>query len=152
MKTHAVRAAVLIGLAAAVCGGSLKLGFGIFSDPGPGFMPLLAAALLGLLSVADLALIACGRSAGTKSDGEIWANIHWPRLLTTLLALFAFAVLLPFLGFSISTLLLLLLLLRQVEPRPWPQVVLYALGITGASYALFVVALGAQLPAGVLGF
>jgi hypothetical protein len=152
MRTHVALDFVLIAFAALVCLGSLKLGFGSFSDPGTGFMPFLAGALLGVLSMLDLVSAVFGNLAAAKTDEEIWSNIHWSRLLSALVSLVIYTALLPLLGFSLPTALLLFFLLRLIEPRPRWLVILSAVGITSAFYVVFAVALGARLPRGILGF
>lgn len=152
MRTHAALDVFLIACAALVCTGSLRLGFGSFSDPGTGFMPFLSGGLLGVLSMLDLVAAMLSNHATTKTDTEIWSNIHWGRLLSTLVSLVLYVALLPLLGFSLPTAILLFFLLGVIEPRPRWVVVLSAVGITGVFYLVFAVALGAQLPRGMLGF
>jgi hypothetical protein len=152
MRTHVALDFVLIAFAALVCVGSLELGFGSFSDPGTGFMPFLAGSLLGILSILDLASGVLSKYRSLRTDVQIWSNIHWGRLLSTLVSLVIYTALLPILGFTLPTALLMFFLLRLIEPRPRWIVVLSSLGIAGAFYVAFVIVLGAQLPRGILGF
>ena len=81
MKTFSVYNVVMIAFASFMCVGSLKLGFGSFSDPGAGFMPFLSGMFVILLSLFDLAFSAFTRWKTDKKDTEIWANILWGRLV-----------------------------------------------------------------------
>jgi hypothetical protein len=152
MRTHSAYNVILIAFASLVCVGSLKLGFGSFADPGTGFMPCLASLLLIVLSVLDLIVCSVSHWKEEKKDAEIWSNIHWGRLLSTTGMLVLYVILVPLLGFSLPTIFLLFFLFRLIEDRPWWHAALGAITVTGIFYLGFGVALGAQLPKGVLGF
>jgi hypothetical protein len=152
MKTYSTYSSILIVFASLVGVDSLKLGFGSFSDPGPGFMPFLCSLLLILLSVLDLAFGTITRWRMDKKDSEIWSNIHWGRFLWTLIILTLYAILMPVVGFSLPTAFLLFFLFRLIEHRSWWRTTLMAIAVTGISYFGFRVALGAELPKGILGF
>ena len=111
-KTFLISDLFWIGIAAAFCYGGIQLGFGSFHSPHAGFMPFLAGLILGLLALADLAIGLVNRWKEDKEDHEIWANISWGKLLLTVALLFVYTILFSTLGFTISTILLLLFLRR----------------------------------------
>ena len=151
-KTFFINDLVWIGIAGIVCYGGLKLGFGSFHQPHAGFMPFLSGLVLGLLALADLISGLLNRWREEKKDKEIWANIHWGKLILTLALLFFYTALFSTVGFVVGTILLLLFLFRVMEPRPW-WVVLVSSGVcTGLFYLGFKVGLDSQLPQGILGF
>lgn len=152
IKTYSAYNVILIAFASIVCVGSLKLGFGGFSDPGAGFMPFLSGMLLILLSLFDLAFSAFTRWKNDKRDIEIWANILWGRLIVTLIMLILYTLLMPVLGFSLPTAILLFVLFRLIEHRSWWRTAIGAIVVTAVFYFGFGIALGAQLPKGILGF
>jgi hypothetical protein len=152
MKTFSVYNIIMIAFASFMCVGSLKLGFGSFSDPGAGFMPFLSGMFMILLSLFDLAFSAFTRWKSDKRDTEIWANILWGRLVGTLIMLILYALLMPILGFSLPTAILLFFLFRLIEHRSWWRTAIGAVVVTAIFYFGFGVALGAQLPKGILGF
>jgi putative tricarboxylic transport membrane protein len=152
MRTYPVCDIFLILFAGLVCVGSRRLGYGSFSDPGAGFMPLLSGLLLGFLALADLASGVITRWKEDRKDAELWADIDWGRLLTTIIVLLVYLIIMPRIGFSLPTFVLLMILFRVIEPRPWWFVVLLSLATTLAFYLGFQVALGVELPAGILGF
>jgi hypothetical protein len=135
-----------------VCLGGLKLGFGSFHRPHAGFMPFLAGLILGLLALADLISGIINQWKEEKEDKEIWANIHWRKLLLTLALLFIYTVLFSTLGFIIATILLLFFLYRLMEPRPLWIVFTASVVTTGLFYLGFKIGLDSQLPRGFLGF
>ena len=151
-KTFFISNLVWIGFAAIVCFGGLKLGFGSFHQPQAGFMPFLSGLVLGLLALVDLISGVLNHWEGEKADREIWANIHWGKLLLTLVILFIYTVFFNTLGFIIATILLLLFLYRVMEPRPWWVGVVASLITTGLFYVGFKIGLESQLPGGFLGF
>jgi len=152
MKTYSSYNVILIIFAGIVCVGSLKLGFGSFSDPGAGFMPLLSSLLLIFLSAIDLIVGVISRWKNDRSDREIWSDIHWGRLIGTLLMLVLYTIMMPVFGFSIPTAVLLFVLFRLIERRSLWRTALGAIVVTAMFYFGFGSALGAQLPRGILGF
>jgi hypothetical protein len=150
-KTYLIHDIVWMGFAFLVCLGGLKLGFGSFHQPHAGFMPFLSGLTLGLLALADLISGAVNHWRHEKADKEIWANIHWGKLILTLALLFAYAILFNTLGFILATIPLLLFLYRSMEPRPWWTVIIASLITTGLFYLGFKVGLDSQLPRGFLG-
>jgi hypothetical protein len=151
-RTFFISNLVWIGFAAIVCFGGLKLGFGSFHQPQAGFMPFLSGLVLGLLALVDLISGVLNHWKGEKADREIWANIHWGKLLLTLVILFIYTVFFNTLGFIIATVLLLFFLYRVMEPRPWWVVVVASIITTGLFYVGFKIGLESQLPGGFLGF
>lgn len=151
-RTFLISNLVWIGFAAIVCWGGLKLGFGSFHQPQAGFMPFLSGLVLGLLALVDLISGVINHWKGEKADKEIWANIHWGKLLLTLVMLFIYTVFFNTLGFIIATILLLLFLYRVMEPRPWWVVIIASFITTGLFYVGFKIGLDSQLPGGFLGF
>jgi hypothetical protein len=151
-RTFLISNLVWIGFAAIVCWGGLKLGFGSFHQPQAGFMPFLSGLVLGLLALVDLISGIINHWKGEKADKEIWADIHWGKLLLTLVMLFIYTVFFNTLGFIIATILLLLFLYRVMEPRPWWVVIIASFITTGLFYVGFKIGLDSQLPGGFLGF
>jgi hypothetical protein len=151
-KTYVVNDLVWIGFAVLVSVLGFKLGFGSFHQPLAGFMPVLAAFLLGGLAIVDLISGTMKSWKDEKIDGEIWAGINWGKLILTLVILFIYTALFSFVGFIISTVLLLIILFRLMEPRPWWVVIAASLATTFLFYIGFKIGLESQLPAGFLGF
>ncbi len=151
-RTYVINDMVWIGFSVLVCVLGFKLGFGSFSQPQAGFMPVLAAVLLAVLATADLISGIAKNWNQEKPDREVWAGINWGKLIITLLILIAYTVLFSTLGFIIATVLLLVVLFRLMEPRPWVTVVGGSLATTALFYLIFKVGLESQLPAGLLEF
>lgn len=151
-KTFLINDLVWIALALVVCIGGLKLGFGSFQQPQAGFMPFLAGLLLGVLALLDLALGWVRRWKEEREDRQVWAEIDWRKILFTMAMLFVYVFLSSLLGFLIGATLLLVILFRMMEPRPWWTILLASLTTVGLFYLVFQIALEGQLPRGVFGF
>ena len=151
-KSFLINDLVWIAFAAAVCYGGLRLGFGSFHQPHAGFMPFLSGLVLGLLALIDLVSGTLNRWKDEKKDNEIWAGIHWGKILLTLAFLSVYTAFFTTLGFTLSTILLLLFLFRVMEPKPWWVVLISSVVCTGLFYVGFKIGLESQLPRGFLGF
>jgi hypothetical protein len=124
----------------------VKIGIGKLSEPGPGLMPFGGGILLGVLSLADLLL---RNASGLEGDEIGFKGARWGRLFLTMITLFAFALLLPILGYLITTFLVMLFLYKCIEPQKWWVALSAALLSTILTYLLFGVALKTFFPEGI---
>jgi hypothetical protein len=74
------------------------------------------------------------------------------RLVTVIIALFAYTLVLTWLGFAVSTFLLMTVLLRAVQAPPWPIALGGSAAIAVLAHLLFKTWLGVRLPPGPWGF
>lgn len=125
------------------------MGIGRLSEPGPGLMPFGGGILLGILSLADLLL----RNAhGLKGEEIGLKGVRWGRLFLIIITLFAFTLLLPILGYLITTFLVMLFLYKFIEPQKWWVAISGAFLSTIITYLLFGVALKTLFPEGIFSF
>ena len=105
---------------------------------------------MGTLSVA---LVITSILQG-KEEGRIlslWRGLKWHKVILVLTSLFIYTLLLPILGYLITTSGLLILLFGiRIKQRLWIQV-LSALITAWVSYLIFYVWLEVQLPKGIFG-
>lgn len=136
------------------CTGSIRLGLGTISEPGPGFFPFLMSAFL--ISFSLIKII-----SSLKKGGEVPIDTskgYWPerdgikRIAFVFILLFMFTIALNYLGFVLTTFLFIFSLLRFVDPQKWQTVFLTTVLTTVLSYAIFEIWLKANLPEGLLGF
>ncbi len=145
-KAYLITHSVWIVFSSAAAAESWRLGFGTFVRPGPGFVPFLAAVLLGVLAV--VALI---QSVLVKSDAKkeaVFDGRDMQRILLLIGALAVYVLLWDFLGFLAASFLLLLLLYRAVEPLRWRTVLIASVLTLAGTYVMFSTLLGARLPGG----
>ncbi len=148
-RADATVALISIGLAAFVLLEAGKLAFGSVRVPRTAFFPVILATLLLILSLILLGQALRGAPTG-RGPERIEAE-GWYRIAATLVTLVGFALALERLGFLLSTLLLMVLLLRAIESLAWHKVLAVALVTSLVAYAIFSWLLGIPLPAGILG-
>jgi putative tricarboxylic transport membrane protein len=148
-RADLVAAIGLLVLAGFIMFESRGLSFGTFRVPHTGFFPKILVGLLLLLSLSCLAQTL--RDKVIQSRAEKIPVEGWFRIGATLATLVGFAAVLEWLGFLLSTFLLMVLLLRAIEAPKWSKVIIVALVTAFISYAIFAWLLGVPLPAGVVG-
>ena len=92
--------------------GALHLPVGTVGDPGPGFVPFLVGILLSIISLAILIYSFFQR----PSEGKVfWPDKkQWPKVVTTVLMILIYTIAFPYLGFFVSTLLLMFFLFKAI--------------------------------------
>jgi putative tricarboxylic transport membrane protein len=139
----------LVGLAMSVfvvwAGYSLKLG--TINDPGSGYVMFYA----GLLMIGFSLIILYGAiKDGGPTFLSLWREVLWTKPLLVIALLVAFTLLFETLGFLVSTVLLLIALLRVIDPVPWTRAIPIALLVPLICWYVLVKLLLIQLPAGVM--
>lgn len=143
------RAAALVLLLFAL-GGALeaaRLTIGAPDRPGPGFLPFGLALALGAVALG--LLLQPVRAAPRPPTAE---RVRWGKAVLALVASVAYAFALAPIGFVLTTVLFLLLLLKVIEGRGWWSSLAIALATTIASHVVFKTGLAVRLPAGPWGF
>jgi putative tricarboxylic transport membrane protein len=137
-----------LAIAAGITAAGWDLRLGRLNEPGSGFMIFWVGIVMLALGVA--ALIAALREPAGAGLRALWADARWRHVpyVAALLALYAW--LLPWLGFPVVTVLLLLILLKTIEPQGWVMSVLGAAAATAVTYLVFGRWLGTQLPMGTV--
>ena len=142
---------VWLGVAVFVCVATYQIGIGSGHAPGPGFFPFWSSAVLGAFSVVHIALAVLRRSSGVKM-AEVWRGAKWQKVVSLLVPFFAYPVVLPRLGYVLTTLLLILFFMLIIERwRIW-WIGVSAVAMVAGSYLLFSTCLDVTLPKGVFGF
>lgn len=147
-EEHPIGSLALMAVGLSVMVGDLRYGFGTFDNPGAGFLPFFAGLLIFVFSVVTFVQ---SLRAGWCSFRELWAGKRWPQVLIVTVLLLLYSAFLRDLGFLVSTLCLMTLLFGLVERHSWKMILFEAMTATVASYILFHICLGAQLPQGLLG-
>lgn len=124
------------------------LGLGVLHDPGSGFMIFWVGLAMAGLSAG--VLVAGWRGAGERLR-DLWSGANIGRNVRFVLALCVYAVLLPWLGFIVSTILLLIVLFRALQRQAWWVTAIWAVVPTAVCVVVFRNWFGIQLPAGVFG-
>jgi hypothetical protein len=150
MKIENLQNAVLllwIIFAVIFCVGAIQLKVGDPGHPGPGFMPLLIGVFMGVISFVTLikGLRAGSRSVSGKMAGDLFsvAKISKPGIVYG--AIFIYGLLVPVLGYLLSTFGLMLVLFKGIAPQKWGIALIAAAFSVILSYYIFVVWLGCQI-------
>ncbi len=135
----------LILLAAAICAESYRLGMGTFNKPGSGLFPFITGLLIGVL--ATVRQLGIGEQNGIPNSS---ASLN--RVFSLAAALFVYVFLLDKIGFTLSTILLIVFFLRMIEAKSWILTVLIAIPTPFCTYLIFKILLRVQIPTGFIGF
>ena len=138
---------LLIGLGFA--SGGFHYGFGSWTEPGPGLLPVVFGVILTILSIGVLAAALPGLREGKNKP--FWeAGGSWKPILFTLIALSAYMALLKPAGFILTTFLLVFYLLKFIGGKKWLISIGCALVSAFLCFYLFSGLLGTPLPKGQL--
>jgi putative tricarboxylic transport membrane protein len=122
------------------------LSIGTLSRPGPGYMPLVLAVLLGALGLLV---------AWRGGESVAFRAVRWPELghaIKILLCCAFAAAALERLGFRLTILVVVVFLMGVVERRPVLPVAIISVVLSFGTFYLFNDLLRTPLPLGVLGF
>ena len=122
------------------------LPLGTYHKPGPGFMPMLLAVIL---AVAGLLIVLTG---GTSPPFASLAWTEWRHALAILAGCGFTALALERLGYRLTVILLVGLLLSVVERRRPVTVIAMALALSLGTFYVFCTLLQVPLPLGPGGF
>jgi putative tricarboxylic transport membrane protein len=137
-----------LGLAVFTTRAGWSLGVGSVNDPGSGFMLFYVGLLMCVLAAA---LIISAFTDGGPTFASRWSGARWTKPLVVIASLAGFAVALDIAGFLISAIVLLLLLLRLVDPVRWSVAI--PVGVLSPLIVWWVLKKGLliQLPSGLFG-
>jgi hypothetical protein len=149
-RAELVGALFWVGLAVFVCIGALKLRLGTPSEPGPGFLPFWTGALMGTLALVHLVRTSL---SGSKSEPEAGLRMasKWPRAAAVVGSILVYALVLPRLGYLVSTFLLMVVLFSLYGRKKWWAILGWSVAVIAVTYVVFHGWLKVQFPVGVLG-
>jgi len=130
---------------------SYRMGLGSVYQPGPGFLFFWTGIVVALLAVTVIVRSVTGLAPHEAKEATAGKR-RAAKIVPVLVALFLYALLMEWLGFTIVTLLLFIFLLGFIEKKKWWFAILVSLAVTAGAYLLFEVGLQSQLPKGLLGF
>ena len=128
---------------------SLGIGVGSLRTPGPGLFPLAGGILLTVLSAIILlrAFFEPGKKAGATTEKE---NENTRFAVYAFLGILAYALILQWLGFLLSTFLLVIFFLKIFEHKKWWVMLVTAAIVSSTCYILFDYILQSDLPLGIM--
>jgi putative tricarboxylic transport membrane protein len=138
----------LIGLALGifVIWSGLKLKLGTINDPGSGYVLFYTGILMCVFAIT---IIVAAITEGGPTFASRWEGARWTKPLLVIACLIAFSFALDRIGFLLSAIPLMLLLLRVVDPVRWtlaiPIAVLAPLGVWWVLQHVLLI----RLPSGI---
>ncbi len=143
---------IAVGLVFSV--GGLRYGVFYAGGPGPGFLAFLGGIVLsslGLVILISAVLPVKDRKEENETEAFFPEKDSFRKVSFAVLGLCLYAAVFEYLGFSISTLLIMVFLLRFIEPLKWTTVLITAILTAISFYLIFQVALKIPFPRGILG-
>jgi hypothetical protein len=138
---------------------SLNLPLGTMRAPGSGFFPLVLGLMLVAFAASQgiclyLARLRQAQAApvSSASSSSQWLGEGRRRVLLFMGSVALAVALLPTLGYALTSLLLMLALLRILGVASWPRIGAISAATAIACHLVFVRVLGIPLPAGLPGF
>jgi hypothetical protein len=132
--------------------GSVLLGLGTLREPGTGFFPLMAGSFFTLLALVVFVRSLIPRRGFQARISSLWKGTIWHRPLAVGVLMTSYILALERIGFLLTSLVVLLIMLRAVEKFPWWKAILISIISSASTFFLFHVLLRAPLPIGILGF
>lgn len=131
--------------------GSLQLGLGTVQHPGKGFLPFYTGAALTFVSFFCLIKYFLKARGENDKSQEKHVGQSASNVIIIVVALFIYVLVLQWLGYLLSTFLLLTVLFAVAGFRKWVFIVIYAFITTSLSYLIFSYSLNLRFPKGILG-
>jgi putative tricarboxylic transport membrane protein len=133
-----------------ICLEAIHEGTGDYHNPGPGFLPFWSGAALGTLAI--ILIVKSLLKTTAEEGGSLWRGLKWNKVVLCAVCLIVYAILLPKLGYLISTFGLMIILFGIIiRPKLWVQLVSAFVTVL-ITYFIFYLWLEVQLPRGLLGF
>jgi putative tricarboxylic transport membrane protein len=139
------------GVGILFCVGSTRFGDIRSGFPSAGFFPFMGGVILVALSLIQVGSSVFKKELARKPANFFPQRDSFKNLLITLCVLFAYGIVLMYLGFCVTTCLFMICLLQLKETQRWTTVIISAILTSIASYVLFEIFLKVQLPTGLVG-
>jgi putative tricarboxylic transport membrane protein len=122
-------------------------GLGELREPGSGFALFWCGVIWSGLATT---IVVGALVEGGPTVKSLWVGTRWQKVLLVMAILLVFGFFFERIGFIPSGLILLLVLMRLIDPVPWWQAIVVSFGsVIGCWYVLSKLLL-IQLPAGIL--
>ena len=133
---------------------SLSLPVGKVGKPGPGMVPVgigIILTVLCLLHVIEVFFFEKNRGV-QKEEGGVLTRADVLRVIGVVSVLIVYMILFPVLGYTLSTIILMVAVLRLLQMHGWLRIVLISILTSGCSYYIFDRFLDVPLPKGIIPF
>lgn len=131
---------VCVGLGFAI--GATNYAMGSSARPGPGYFPLILSVIMAILG----GVVLFKALTIETEDGDPVGGLAWRPLIVIVLAIVVFGLALPRLGLLATVPLLIFIVSQAGDEFRWREVLINAVVLTAASWAIFVLGLKLTLP------
>jgi hypothetical protein len=122
---------------------------GIGGAPGPGFFPRVLAVIVGFLSVLELITSRKAVESEASASVKLFCKEN-VKVWISLGLIIGYFIGLKVLGFAISTIMYLFIMLKYYKVKNKIVQISIPIGITAVLFIVFTVLLDVQLPSGIL--
>ena len=129
---------------------SYRFGLGDWGMPGPGYFPIGAGLLFGIISLS--VMFSALRKVPKEMLRKSPERLQWENIVLIIVGMLLYILCFHKLGFILCTFLLVVFFIRIVSHRRWFSSIIIGLSIVLAFYVFFDILLNAQLPMGILRF
>jgi putative tricarboxylic transport membrane protein len=138
----------LIGLALGgfVIWSGLNLKIGTIDDPGSGFVLFYTGILIAVFAVA---IVVAAVTEGGPTFASRWEGARWTKPLLVIACLTAFSFALEPLGFLLSAIPMMVLLMRLIDPVRWSLTMPISILVPLGMWWILKRGLAIQLPSGI---
>lgn len=143
-KGELVFCGLLFALGLLIMATSVQIGFGKFTEPGPGLFPLLCGLILCVQSMT-LCLV---KQKGQERENVLSNREAAAKFIWMMISFISWILLMPVLGWLSLTFLVTLAVSKIMRMRGWVKPLLLAGANTAFSYLLFGFLLAIDLPNG----
>ena len=128
--------------------GGYKIGLGRLNNPGGGLFIFILGVCLVLLALIILMHSCSKKLKDTPSMSTLLVNWKWKNPFYIFLALIIYTLVIDKLGYSLSTIFLLIFLFKVIEYQKWKTVIFAAFLTVFLSFLIFGIFLEVRFPRG----
>jgi|GEM_PF-415707 len=146
----------LVSLVWLIVGGAVMhtsygLGLGTGGEPGSGFLPMIAGGFICLMAVVIYVQTYTNKQMAQSRFSDHWRGTDWPRAVILVVLTLAFIVLIEILGYFVTSILLLVIIMKALEKLSWLKSIVIPIVTVTLTYLLFTSMLDTNMPRGVIG-
>ena len=130
---------------------SYGLGLGSGGEPGSGFLPIIAGGFICAMSIIIYLQTYTNKEMAKSRFADHWRGTHWSRTIILVLLTLAFVWLIEILGYFVTSILLLVVIMRFLEKLDWFKSIVIPIITVILTYLLFTSLLDTNMPRGMLG-
>jgi putative tricarboxylic transport membrane protein len=150
IRSDRISTLFFVGLSLFICEQSVVFGLGTLDTPGAGMLSFGAGAGMGILAL--WLLIQSFRSKETHDEVQGGEAFRWGKFWLVCICLFGYAIVVNWLGFVLTTFIVVLALFYILESKKGWRIMIEAALIAVVNHLFFVEWLGLRPPQGFLGW